>query len=148
MKQWKVGIIGATGMVGQRFATLLDGHPWFQVVALAASPRSAGKTYEAAVGSRWAMTTPMPETMKDMVMLDAQADIEKIAGMVDFVFCAVDMKKDEIRALEEAYAKAECPVVSNNSACSDGHSGSKPGTSGHHCQPEKAARHKEGLYCC
>ena len=116
MKQWKVGIIGATGMVGQRFATLLDGHPWFQVVALAASPRSAGKTYEAAVGSRWAMTTPMPETMKDMVMLDAQADIEKIAGMVDFVFCAVDMKKDEIRALEEAYAKAECPVVSNNYA--------------------------------
>ena len=116
MKQWKVGIIGATGMVGQRFATLLDGHPWFQVVALAASHRSAGKTYEAAVGSRWAMTTPMPETMKDMVMLDAQADIEKIAGMVDFVFCAVDMKKDEIRALEEAYAKAECPVVSNNSA--------------------------------
>ena len=116
MKQWKVGIIGATGMVGQRFATLLDGHPWFQVVALAASPRSAGKTYEAAVGNRWAMTTPMPETMKDMVMLDAQADIEKIASMVDFVFCAVDMKKDEIRALEEAYAKAECPVVSNNSA--------------------------------
>lgn len=116
MKQWKVGIIGATGMVGQRFATLLDGHPWFQVVALAASPRSAGKTYEAAVGNRWAMTTPMPETMKDMVMLDAQADIEKIAGMVDFVFCAVDMKKDEIRALEEAYSKAECPVVSNNSA--------------------------------
>lgn len=116
MKQWKVGIIGATGMVGQRFATLLDGHPWFQVVALAASPRSAGKTYEAAVDNRWAMTTPMPETMKDMVMLDAQADIEKIAGMVDFVFCAVDMKKDEIRALEEAYAKAECPVVSNNSA--------------------------------
>lgn len=116
MKQWKVGIIGATGMVGQRFTTLLDGHPWFQVVALAASPRSVGKTYEAAVGSRWAMTTPMPSAMKDMVMLDAQADIEKIASMVDFVFCAVDMKKEEIRALEEAYAKAECPVVSNNSA--------------------------------
>ena len=116
MKQWKVGIIGATGMVGQRFATLLDGHPWFQVVALAASPRSAGKTYEAAVGSRWAMTVPMPSAMKDMIMLDAQADIEKIASIVDFVFCAVDMKKEEIRALEEAYAKAECPVVSNNSA--------------------------------
>lgn len=116
MKQWKVGIIGATGMVGQRFATLLDGHPWFQVVALAASPRSAGKTYETAVGSRWAMTIPMPSAMKNMVMLDAQADIEKIASMVDFVFCAVDMKKEEIRALEEAYAKAECPVVSNNSA--------------------------------
>ena len=102
MKQWKVGIIGATGMVGQRFATLLDGHPWFQVVALAASPRSAGKTYEAAVGSRWAMTVPMPSAMKDMIMLDAQADIEKIASIVDFVFCAVDMKKEEIRALEEA----------------------------------------------
>jgi aspartate-semialdehyde dehydrogenase len=116
MKQWKVGIIGATGMVGQRFATLLDGHPWFQVVALAASPRSAGKTYEEAVGSRWAFETPMPAAMKDMVMLDAKADLEKIAAMVDFVFCAVDMKKEEIRALEEAYAKAECPVVSNNSA--------------------------------
>ena len=111
-----VGIIGATGMVGQRFATLLENHPWFNVVCLAASPRSAGKTYEEAVGSRWAMTTPMPESMKKMVMFDATADIEKIAAQVDFVFCAVDMKKDEIKALEEAYAKAECPVVSNNSA--------------------------------
>lgn len=116
MKQFNVGIIGATGMVGQRFATLLENHPWFQVKALAASPRSAGKTYEEAVGSRWAMKTSMPESMKDMIMLDAKADIKKIASMVDFVFCAVDMKKDEIRALEEEYAKAECPVVSNNSA--------------------------------
>ncbi|MGN0605106.1 MAG: aspartate-semialdehyde dehydrogenase [Oscillospiraceae bacterium] len=116
MKQFNVGIIGATGMVGQRFATLLENHPWFNVKALAASPRSAGKTYEEAVGNRWAMTKPMPEAMKNMVMLDATADIEKIASMVDFVFCAVDMKKDEIKALEEAYAKAECPVVSNNSA--------------------------------
>ncbi|MGN0592464.1 MAG: aspartate-semialdehyde dehydrogenase [Ruminococcus sp.] len=116
MKQFHVGIIGATGMVGQRFATLLAEHPWFKVTALAASPRSAGKTYAEAVGNRWAMTVPMPESMKDMIIMDAQADIEKIAGMVDFVFCAVDMKKDEIRALEEAYAKAECPVVSNNSA--------------------------------
>lgn len=116
MKQYKVGIIGATGMVGQRFATLLENHPWFHVAALAASPRSAGKTYEEAVGNRWAMQKPMPESMKQMILFDATADVDKIAGMVDFVFCAVDMKKDEIRALEERYAKAECPVVSNNSA--------------------------------
>lgn len=116
MKQYQVGIIGATGMVGQRFATLLENHPWFTVKVLAASSRSAGKTYEEAVGKRWAMTVPMPEEMKNMIVMDATADIDKIAGMVDFVFCAVDMKKDEIKALEEAYAKAECPVVSNNSA--------------------------------
>lgn len=116
MKQYNVGIIGATGMVGQRFACLLENHPWFQVKVLAASPRSAGKTYTDAVGGRWAMPTPMPASMKDMILLDATADIAKIAASVDFVFCAVDMKKDEIKALEEAYAKAECPVVSNNSA--------------------------------
>ena len=116
MKKYKVGIIGATGMVGQRFATLLENHPWFHVVALAASPRSAGKTYKEAVGSRWLMDTPMPKSMEDIVIMDAAADVDKIASMVDFVFCAVDMKKDEIKALEEAYAKAECPVVSNNSA--------------------------------
>ena len=116
MKHYKAGIIGATGMVGQRFATLLENHPWFEVTALAASPRSAGKTYEEAVGNRWAMTSPMPEKMKNMVVLNAVDDIEKIADLVDFVFCAVDMKKDEIKALEEKYAKAEIPVVSNNSA--------------------------------
>lgn len=116
MEKFKVGIIGATGMVGQRFATLLENHPWFEVECLAASPRSAGKSYKDAVGKRWAMPTAMPKKMQDMIILDATADIEKIASMVDFVFCAVDMKKDEIRALEEAYAKAECPVVSNNSA--------------------------------
>lgn len=116
MKQYNVGIIGATGMVGQRFATLLENHPWFNVKVLAASPRSAGKTYEEVAGNRWKMAVPMPESMKNMVLLDATADIEKIAGMVDFCFCAVDMKKDEIKALEEAYAKAECPIVSNNSA--------------------------------
>ncbi|MBQ8582584.1 MAG: aspartate-semialdehyde dehydrogenase [Ruminococcus sp.] len=116
MKQYNVGIIGATGMVGQRFATLLENHPWFNVKVLAASSRSAGQTYEQVAGSRWKMAVPMPESMKDMVLLDAAADIEKIAGMVDFCFCAVDMKKDEIKALEEAYAKAECPIVSNNSA--------------------------------
>ncbi|MDE6671888.1 MAG: aspartate-semialdehyde dehydrogenase [Ruminococcus sp.] len=116
MKQYNVGIIGATGMVGQRFATLLENHPWFNVKVLSASPRSAGKTYQEAVGNRWKMAVPMPESMKDMVLLDATSDIEKIAGMVDFCFCAVDMKKDEIKALEEAYAKAECPIVSNNSA--------------------------------
>lgn len=116
MKQYNVGIIGATGMVGQRFATLLENHPWFNVKALAASPRSAGKTYEEVAGNRWKMAVPMPESMKNMVLMDAAADIEKIASMVDFCFCAVDMKKDEIKALEEAYAKAECPIVSNNSA--------------------------------
>lgn len=116
MKKYNVGIIGATGMVGQRFATLLNNHPWFNVTVLAASPRSAGKTYAEAVGNRWAMQEEMPSQMADMVVLDATADIEKIAESVDFVFCAVDMKKDEIRALELAYAKAECPVISNNSA--------------------------------
>ena len=114
-KKYNVGIIGATGMVGQRFATLLENHPWFNVKVLAASARSAGKTYKEAAGNRWAMTTPMPKAMEDMVIMDA-AEVEKIASQVDFVFCAVDMKKEDIRALEEAYAKAECPVVSNNSA--------------------------------
>ncbi len=116
MKTFNVGIIGATGMVGQRFALLLDKHPWFNVVAVAASPRSAGKKLKDAIGSRWAMTEPMPEKIGDLTVMDATADVEKIASMVDFVFCAVDMKKEEIRALEERYAKAECPVVSNNSA--------------------------------
>lgn len=116
MKKFNVGIIGATGMVGQRFSLLLENHPWFNVVAVAASPRSAGKRYEEAVGKKWAMTSPIPANIKDMIVMDATADIDKIASMVDFVFCAVDMKKDEIKALEERYAKAECPVVSNNSA--------------------------------
>ncbi|MBS5872724.1 MAG: aspartate-semialdehyde dehydrogenase [Clostridiales bacterium] len=116
MKQFNVGIIGATGMVGQRFATLLENHPWFNVKVLAASPRSAGRTYKDAVGARWCMKKPMPKSMEDVIIKDATADIEAIAKEVDFVFCAVDMKKDEIRALEEAYAKAECPVISNNSA--------------------------------
>ena len=116
MKKYNVGIIGATGMVGQRFITLMDKHPWFNLCCLAASPRSAGKTYEEALGGRWSMATPLPEFVKDMVVLNASEDVEKIAAQVDFVFCAVDMKKDEIRALEEAYAKAECPVISNNSA--------------------------------
>lgn len=113
---FNVGIIGATGMVGQRFAILLENHPWFKVTTLAASSRSAGKTYKEAVGERWAMTKPMPESMKDLIIKDATADINEIASSVDFVFCAVDMPKDEIKKLEEAYAKAECPVVSNNSA--------------------------------
>ena len=116
MKKYNVGIIGATGMVGQRFALLLADHPWFDVKVLAASPRSAGKTYKEAVGSKWAMTTEIPEKLSGMIVKNATDDIEEIAGSVDFVFCAVDMKKDEIKALEEAYAKAECPVVSNNSA--------------------------------
>ena len=116
MKQYRVGIIGATGMVGQRFITLLEHHPWFHVSALAASSRSAGKTYEEALGNRWQMTTPLPESVKSMVVLDAEKDREKIVESVDFVFCAVNMEKQKTRELEEAYALAECPVISNNSA--------------------------------
>ena len=115
MSKMKVGVVGATGMVGQRVLTLLENHPYFEVSALAASSRSAGKTYEEAVGARWKMKTPMPEQYKKMVVIDA-ANIDEMAKLVSFVFCAVDMKKDEIKALEEAYAKAEIPVVSNNSA--------------------------------
>ena len=113
---FNIGIIGATGMVGQRFITLLENHPWFEIKVLAASARSAGKTYEEALGDRWAMKTPLSEKIKKMPVFDAVADMDKIVPEVDFVFCAVDMKKDEIRALEEAYAKKECPVISNNSA--------------------------------
>ena len=116
MKKYKVGVIGGTGMVGQRFVSLLENHPWFSLSVIAASGRSAGKTYEEAVGARWAMTTPMPREAKGLVVMNAQEDVEKIAALVDFVFCAVDMKKDEILALEESYAKHECPVISNNSA--------------------------------
>ena len=114
-KKLKVGILGATGMVGQRFIALLENHPWFEVVTVAASPRSAGKTYEEAVGDRWKMTTPMPEAVKKLVVMNVN-EVEKVAAGVDFVFSAVDMTKDEIKAIEEAYAKTETPVVSNNSA--------------------------------
>ncbi|MCM1365370.1 MAG: aspartate-semialdehyde dehydrogenase [Faecalibacterium sp.] len=116
MKKYNVGIIGATGMVGQRFCLLLADHPWFNVKVLAASPRSAGKPYKEAVGNKWQMTKPIPEKLADIIVKNATDDIEEIAAAVDFVFCAVDMKKDEIKALEEKYAKAECPVISNNSA--------------------------------
>lgn len=115
MKKYKVGIIGATGMVGQRFTLLLENHPWFEVTVLAASKRSAGKTYGETVEGRWHMTTPLPEKYKDMVIVDAE-NVEEVASQVDFCFCAVNMKKDEIRDLEDRYAKAECPIVSNNSA--------------------------------
>ena len=111
----RVGILGATGMVGQRFISLLENHPWFEVVTLAASPRSAGKTYEEAVGGRWKMDTPMPEAVKKLVVMNVN-DVKHVASTVDFVFSAVDMSKDEIKAIEEAYAKTETPVVSNNSA--------------------------------
>ena len=111
----RVGILGATGMVGQRFVTLLYNHPWYEIKVLAASARSAGKTYEEAVGSKWKMDTPMPEGVKNIVVRNIQ-EVEEIADMVDFVFSAVNMPKDEIRAIEETYAKAEVPVVSNNSA--------------------------------
>lgn len=115
MEKMKVGVVGATGMVGQRFLTLLENHPYFEVAALAASSRSAGKSYKEAVGDRWKMSVPMPEKFADMIVIDAQ-NIDEVKQKVSFVFCAVDMKKDEIKALEEAYAKAEVPVVSNNSA--------------------------------
>ena len=115
-KQYNVGVVGATGMVGQRFITLLANHPWFNITSLAASSRSAGKKYEDAVGKKWCMDTEIPEKVKDMIVRDATADIDKITAEVDFVFGAVDMKKDEIKKLEEECAKHECPVVSNNSA--------------------------------
>ena len=111
----KVGILGGTGMVGQRFISLLENHPWFEVTTIAASPRSAGKRYEDAIGDRWKMTTPMPEAVKDIVVMNVN-EVDKVASEVDFVFSAVDMSKDEIKAIEEAYAKTETPVVSNNSA--------------------------------
>ena len=111
----RVGILGATGMVGQRFISLLENHPWFEVVTVAASPRSAGKTYEEAVGGRWKMDTPMPEAVKKLVVMNVN-EVEKVASTVDFVFSAVDMSKEEIKAIEEEYAKTETPVVSNNSA--------------------------------
>lgn len=111
----RVGILGGTGMVGQRFISLLENHPWYEVVAIAASARSAGKTYEEAVGGRWKMDTPMPEAVKNLVVMNVN-EVEKVAEKVDFVFSAVDMKKEEIRQIEDAYAKTETPVVSNNSA--------------------------------
>lgn len=114
-KKLRVGVLGATGMVGQRFVTLLADHPWFEIAAVAASPRSAGKTYEEAIGGRWKMQTPMPEAVKNLVVMNVN-QVKEVAGVVDFVFSAVDMSKDEIRTIEEAYAKEETPVVSNNSA--------------------------------
>lgn len=116
MKKWRVGIIGATGMVGQRFIGLLSDHPWFDVTVLAASSSSAGKKYKDALGNRWAMSYPVPEEINNMQVMDA-ADIAAIKPLVDFVFCAVSMSKTETRELEESYAKADIPVVSNNSAC-------------------------------
>ena len=111
----KVGILGGTGMVGQRFISLLENHPWFEVTTIAASPRSAGKTYEEAVGGRWKMDTPMPEKVNNIVVMNVN-DVEQVAAQVDFVVSAVDMTKDEIKKIEEEYAKTETPVVSNNSA--------------------------------
>ena len=115
MKQYRVAVVGATGMVGQRFLSLLEGHPWFRTVAVAASPRSAGQSYGQAVAGRWMMDRLIPGNVLDMTVLDA-SDVKTISSQVDFIFCAVDMQKDEIRALEEAYAKTETPVISNNSA--------------------------------
>ncbi len=117
MKKFKVGILGATGMVGQRFVSLLKNHPWFEIEILAASKNSAGKTYEQALSSRWAMKGSIPQSLKNKVVFDAVTDLKKITKEVDFVFCAVDMKKEDIVNLEESYARENCPVISNNSAC-------------------------------
>ena len=116
MKKYNVGVIGATGMVGQRFMTILENHPWFDVKVLAASSRSAGKTYKDAIGDKWCMANPIPASMADMIVMDADNDVEKIGQLVDFVFCAVNLDKDATKAIEDKYAKAEIPVVSNNSA--------------------------------
>ncbi len=116
MKKYKVGVVGCTGMVGQRFITLLENHPWFQLTAIAASARSAGKPYEEAVSKRWKMDTPIPEEAKNLVIFDIDAQLDEFVNEIDFTFCAVDMDKDATRALEERIAKKECPVVSNNSA--------------------------------
>ena len=116
MKKYKVGVIGATGMVGQSYVSLLSEHPWFELTAVAASGRSAGKLYADAVAERWMMSSPVPDSTGSLTVLAAEADMQAVVGDVDFVFSAVDMKKEEIKALEDAYAKAECPVVSNNSA--------------------------------
>ena len=116
MKKYKVGVVGCTGMVGQRFITLLENHPWFQLTAIAASARSAGKPYEEAVSGRWKMDTPIPEEAKQLVIYDIDAQMKEFTDQIDFTFCAVDMDKDATRALEERIAKMECPVVSNNSA--------------------------------
>ena len=108
MKEYKVGIIGGTGMVGQRFITLMENHPWFRLTVIAASARSAGKPYGEAAEKRWVMPSPTPACARDLVVMDAVADAEKIASLVDFCFCAVDMPKDEIRTLEERFRKGKC----------------------------------------
>jgi aspartate-semialdehyde dehydrogenase len=116
MEKYKVGVVGCTGMVGQRFITLLENHPWFQLTAIAASARSAGQTYAEAVEGRWKMSTPIPEEAKNLVIYDIENDMDAYVAQIDFTFCAVNMKKDEIKALEEKLAQKECPVISNNSA--------------------------------
>ena len=115
MEKLKVGIVGATGMVGQRFVLLLENHPYFEIAAVIAGPRSAGRSYAEAVEGRWKMKTPVPASVSGMTVISSE-EIETVKGLVDFVFCAVSLSKDETRALEERYAKAEIPVVSNNSA--------------------------------
>ena len=116
MRTYNVGIVGATGMVGQRFVSLLENHPWFKISAIAASAGSAGKSYAQATDGRWAMETPLPPAVAGMLVMDAESDAEKIAAACDFIFCAVDMPKDDTRKLEDRYALLDCPVVSNNSA--------------------------------
>ena len=151
-KKLRVGVLGATGMVGQRFISLLENHPWYEVVTVAASPRSAGKTYEEAVGGRWKMTTPMPEAVKKLVVMNVN-EVEKVAASVDFVFSAVDMTKDEIRAIEEAYAKIDPGSLQQQRAPLDaGRSDDYPGdqlrSHTDYREAEGAPRHQERLHRC
>ena len=152
MKQYRVGIIGCTGMVGQRFATLLEKHPWFTVTALAASARSAGKTYEEAVSGRWLMKTPLPASLAKLPVYDAEKDIEKVVSLVDFVFCAVNMKKEDIRALEELYAQPRVPSGFQqqrspvHSRCTYDHPGNQRRARSGHTVPAEASWHQAGLY--
>ena len=155
-KKLRVGILGGTGMVGQRFISLLENHPWFEVTTIAASPRSAGKTYEEAIGGRWKMTTPMPEAVKKIIVQDV-SDVKNVASSVDFVFSAVDMTKDEIKKIEEDYAKTETPVVSGclqqqctslDTGCSDGSAGVKSGASRSDRVSEEAFGYNQRFHCC
>ena len=143
-KKLRVGILGGTGMVGQRFISLLENHPWFEVTTIAASPRSAGKTYEEAIGGRWKMTTPMPEAVKKIIVQDV-SDVKNVASSVDFVFSAVDMTKDEIKKIEEEYAKTE---TSLDTGCSDGSAGVKSGASRSDRVSEEAFGYNQRFHCC
>ena len=149
MKHYKVGIVGATGMVGQRFALLLEKHPWFELTAIAASGRNKGKTYAEAVEGRWKMARPIPENIRGMVLLDATADTEELVSKVDFIFCAVDMPKDEIRALRQVGVPGllKQQRAPPDPGRPDAHPGGQPAACRGHPCPTQAAWHDTRLYC-